>query len=98
MQQVLPIQQEIGLTDDDVIVIMFTSLDQDYFTNLLISAGQFTEWFNINFEGETQEEVDFKNNQEVEWTAVIDQANTIITGYNKLVEEGIPKKMDEILT
>jgi hypothetical protein len=47
-----------------MIVILFTSLDQDYFTNLLISAGQFTEWFNINFEGETQEEIDFKESQD----------------------------------
>ena len=47
------VQEEIGLTDDEVLIIAFTSIDQDWFNNLLISAGQFTEWFNINFEGET---------------------------------------------
>jgi uncharacterized membrane protein YjdF len=72
MQVIVRFQEEINLTEDELIIILFTSLDRDYFTNLLISAGQITEWFNINFEGETQEEIDFKNNQSDEWDAMID--------------------------
>jgi len=37
---------------------------------MIISAGQFTEWWNLNFQGESQEEIDFKNNQEEEWLAI----------------------------
>lgn len=78
MQVIVRFQEEINLTEDELIIILFTSLDRDYFTNLLISAGQITEWFNINFEGETQEEIDFKNNQSDEWDAMIDQAQMVI--------------------
>lgn len=53
--------EQLGLTQDEIIIILFTSLDMDYFTNLLISQGDFTMWFNVNFEGESQGEIDFKN-------------------------------------
>jgi hypothetical protein len=55
------IQDEIGLTNDEVSVIIYTSLELDWLTNLLICSGEFTKWFNINFEGESREEIDFKN-------------------------------------
>ena len=34
-------------------IIIYTSLDHDYFTNMLILAGEFLKWFNLNFEGES---------------------------------------------
>ena len=55
------IQDEIGLTNDEIAIIIYTSIDLDWLTNLLICAGEFTKWFNINFEGERREEVDFRN-------------------------------------
>ena len=60
---------EIGLTDDEICLIIYTSLDHDWLTNLLVLAGQFTMWFNINFEGESREEQDFKENKEEIWMA-----------------------------
>lgn len=89
--------EELNLTQDEINLIMFTSLDQDFFTNLIISQGQFTEWFNINFEGESQEEIDFKNNQEEEWIAIADQAKMVLAKYTWMVTAG-HKKMDDILT
>jgi hypothetical protein len=97
MQPLSQIQEAIGLTQEEVIVILFTSLDQDYFTNLLISAGQFTEWFNLNFEGETQEEVDFKESQDQEWNAIIDMAQMVIQKHQQMVDNNY-RKMDDILT
>ena len=55
------VQDEIGLTNDEISIIIYTSIDLDWLTNLLVSAGEFTKWFNINFEGESREEVDFRN-------------------------------------
>lgn len=97
LNQIARIQEQIGLTQAEVLIILYTSLDQDYFNNLLISEGQFTEWFNINFEGETQEEIDFKENQEGEWVAICDQAKMLIDKYQKLTDTGA-KMVNEILT
>ena len=47
------IKGEIKLDDDEVSVILYSSLDRDWFTNLIIMQGDFLKWFNMNFEGET---------------------------------------------
>jgi len=39
------LQGEIGLTDVDIMLIIFTSIDQDYMTNLIILQVNFLEWF-----------------------------------------------------
>ena len=52
-------QHEIGLTEDEITILIYTSLDLDWFNNLLVLAGEFLKWFNLNFEGESQEEIDF---------------------------------------
>lgn len=36
-QVIARINEEIGLTDDEIRLILFTSMDRDYFPNLLIS-------------------------------------------------------------
>ena len=53
------LKEEIGLNDNEITVIVFTSLDRDWFTNLICLQGEFLKWFNLNFEGESQEEKDF---------------------------------------
>jgi|DEB0MinimDraft_12_1074336.scaffolds.fasta_scaffold10575_2 hypothetical protein len=58
------IQHEIGLTDDEVIIIVFTSMDMEFFNHLVILQGEFNKWFNLNFEGESQEEIDFLQNKQ----------------------------------
>ena len=64
-------QQEIGLSEDEVIIIMYTSLDLDWFNNLLVLAGEFLKWFNLNFEGESREELDFQESKMEYWTACV---------------------------
>jgi|TARA_B110001450_G_scaffold252174_1_gene273444 hypothetical protein len=56
------LKEEIGLNDDEITVIVYTSLDRDWFTNLIILQGEFLKWFNLNFEGESREEKDFMDN------------------------------------
>ena len=47
------LKEEIGLNDDEVTIIIYTSLDRDWFTNLILLQGEFLKWFNLNFEGES---------------------------------------------
>lgn len=46
-------KDEIGLTDDEVNLIMFSAADEDWFNNLLIQSAEFTAWFRMNFKGES---------------------------------------------
>jgi len=57
------IQSDVGLSDDDINIIVYTSLDHDYFTNLLILQGEFLKWFNLDFSEDTREEEDFLENK-----------------------------------
>jgi len=63
IEKLKSLQNDIKLTDDDIVIIIFTSLDHDWFTNLLVLAAEFTKWFTLNFEGESREELDFKENK-----------------------------------
>lgn len=42
-------KDEIGLTDDEVNLIIFSAVDEDWFNNLLIQSAEFTAWFRMNF-------------------------------------------------
>jgi len=57
------LKKEIGLSDDDITIIAFSSIDRDYYTKMIIMQGEFLKWFNINFEGEGREELDFIDNK-----------------------------------
>ena len=78
------IQQDIGLTDDEVTLIIFTSLDLDWLNNLIVLAGEFTLWFNINFEGEGRDEIDFRDNKYEIWEATVTLAKVIVAEYDAL--------------
>jgi hypothetical protein len=39
------IQAEAKLTDDDIMLIVYTSLDHEFFTNGIILQGEFLKWF-----------------------------------------------------
>jgi hypothetical protein len=54
------LQKDMKVTDDEIRVILFTSLDQDYLTNMIIMQGEFMKWFTTNFAGDSGEEDDFK--------------------------------------
>lgn len=78
------IKQEIGLTDDEVNIIVFTSLDHDFLNNLIVLAGEFTKWFNINFVGENRDEIDFRDNKNEIWHSTIELGKVIIAEYSVL--------------
>jgi len=78
------IQQEVGLSDDEVTLIIFTSLDHDWLNCLLVLAGEFTKWFNINFEGEGRDEVDFRDNKHEIWLASVELAKMMIDEYAQM--------------
>jgi len=75
---------EVGLTSAEVTIIIFTSLDHDYLTNLLCLSGEFLKWFTMNFAGENREETDFLEHKRMIWSMTADLAGMIIAGYNEL--------------
>jgi len=46
------IKAEVGFTDEEILIIIFTSVDQDYLNHLIVMQGEFLKWFNLDFEGE----------------------------------------------
>jgi hypothetical protein len=53
----------IGFTNDEVNIIAYSSIDRDWFTNMIVMQGEFLKWFNLNFEGESREELDFTDSK-----------------------------------
>ena len=74
-------QHEINLTNEEVNILVYTSSDLDWLTNLIVLAGEFTKWFNINFAGESREEMDFRNSKVEIWKATSTYAKYIIDEY-----------------
>ena len=72
------LQKLIGFTKEEIIVIIYTSLDHDYLTNLLVLSGEFLKWFNLNFEGDSREELDFLDNKLEIWTATCSLSRDIL--------------------
>ena len=54
---------EVDLNDDEINLIVYTSIDHDYFTNLIVLQGEFLKWFNLDFSEESREELDFLDNK-----------------------------------
>lgn len=57
------LQNEIQLSREEINFIVFTSLDLDWFNNMLILYTEFSKWFNISFEGDNRNEIDFKDDK-----------------------------------
>lgn len=87
------LKADIGLSDDEITIIIYTSLDHDYLTNLLVLAGEFLKWFNLNFEGDSREEIDFKDNKCEIWVSTCTMAKDIIAEHAKMTS-----KQEDILT
>ena len=49
--------------------------------------GEYLKWFNLNFEGESTEERDFKDNKEEIWISTCLQAAGIIKAYNAMTSK-----------
>lgn len=77
----------IGLTSDDIKIIICTSLDHDYFSNLLVRSGEFTMWFNLNFGEESAEKDDFKQNKLDIWEATVFHSQQIVDQYKSLTDK-----------
>lgn len=88
------LQEAIGLTDDELALIAYTSIDHDNLNNLIILAGEFMLWFNLNFEGESREEIDFRENKCEIWVSTGVQAKMIIDAYAQMD----PKNHKDVLT
>ena len=69
MQKLNQFAAQIGLTANETKLVIYTSLDMDWFPNLIVLSGEFTKWFNINFEGESRDEIDFRDNKVENWMA-----------------------------
>ena len=78
------LKTEIGLSDDEICIILFTSLDHDWLTNLLLLQGEFLKWFNLNFDGESREELDFLAQKKDMWVATTALAMEIITWHSRI--------------
>ena len=72
------IQQEIGLTDDEIILIAYSAAEHEHFDTLSVSSSQFLEWFTVNFEGENQQEIDFRNQLVELWQAAVGLSKIIV--------------------
>lgn len=72
------------MSDDEITILIYTSLDHDWLNNLLVLAGEFTKWFNINFEGESRDEIDFRDNKRDIWLATVELAKMMIDEYSKM--------------
>jgi hypothetical protein len=64
----------IGLSSDEINLIAYSSIDRDWFTNMIVMQGEFLKWFNLNFEGESREELDFIDSKVSQWMAITTQA------------------------
>jgi hypothetical protein len=80
------LQLDIGLTDDEILIIVYTSIDHDYFTNLIILQGEFLKWFNLDFSGESREEQDFMENKQEIWMATCTLAMEVVTWFGRISE------------
>ena len=87
------IQEEVGFTDDEITIIIFTSIDLSWLNNLIILAGEFTKWFNINFEGEGRDEIDFRDNKHENWVQTVHLGRVIVREHRELEEN----KKEQIL-
>jgi len=74
LQKLNELKSKIGLDNDEISIIAYSSIDRDWFTNMIIMQGEFLKWFNLNFEGQGREEMDFIDSKTSQWMAITTQA------------------------
>ena len=84
MEMLKRLQGEMKLADDELMIIVYTSLDHDYFTNGLILQGEFLKWFNLDFSEDSREELDFLENKQDIWMATTTLAMEVVTWFGRL--------------
>ena len=75
---------EIGLTDDDITIMLFTSLDHDHLTDLICLPGELLKWMTMDFAGESTAEADFLASKLELWEATLSHANAITAAAARL--------------
>jgi len=63
---------------------------------MIVLAGEFTKWFNINFEGEGRDELDFKQAKYDIWTSSVKLAQLIVEKYTQMKNNA--KNTEDILS
>lgn len=53
LEKLNQLKAPIGLTPDEISIIAYSSIDRDWFPNMIIMQGEFLKWFNLNFEGDS---------------------------------------------
>lgn len=86
MNKLKELAPAIGLTEDEIFIIVYTSIDHDYFTNLIVLQGEFLKWFNLDFSEATQEEMDFKDNKVEIWVATTTLAMEVTQWFGRINE------------
>jgi len=86
MNKLRELAPAIGLTEDEIFIIVYTSIDHDYFTNLIVLQGEFLKWFNLDFSEATQEEMDFKDNKVEIWVATTTLAMEVTQWFGRINE------------
>lgn len=72
------------LTDDDLTIIICTSIDQDHLNNLICLNGEFLKWMTTNFAGESREEMDFLDTKISIWNSTLILSDYLINASSKL--------------
>lgn len=61
------LKSEMKLTDDEVTLLLFTSLDHDHLTDLVCLPSELLGWLTTDFAGEQTEEKDFLASKMSTW-------------------------------
>ena len=86
------LQKEINLSDNELYLIVFTSLDHDFLPHLILLQGEFLKWFQLNFEGENNDETDFLENKLEQWQSTTSLSSDILNltkSTSKMQSKGI---------
>ena len=75
------------MTATEVKVVIYTSLDLEWMPNLIVLSSEFTKWFNINFEAESRDEIDFRDNKVEIWAAIQTYSGYILAEAQKMTSK-----------
>jgi hypothetical protein len=81
---------DFSFDNDELLFIICTSIDEEFFTHLLITQTNFSEWFMKNYNGEEDTE-DFMNELLERWVANGTYIGRVLEYYGSLSAE---KKQD----
>lgn len=78
---------DFKFSNDEIMFIIVTSSDLDFFPHQLISISSFRDWFIKNFAGESTEELDFLEEIEEIWKTVSSYITKILETYDTLKQD-----------